>query len=608
MNTYDYIADKINKLKTQYPSLRQSKEDKADDYAFSALCIKANFYKNPELPLNDNDFDKMIVDGSNDGGADILLSNPNSEVNDLIIGQSKFRKELSYDDVFNAMVKMARFYKDMMAGNYRYKEQVCSRFIELHDKLDEDSKIHFVFYTIAPHKKSIDTARIEHEFRELLIDADDTIEVEINFAADIKKEIHDADSWKQIVDSGKIETDNGKNILRYGDDAVIVNASAFSIKQLYFLHGTNLLALNLRYHIKERKSDGVDNAITNTIDKAPETFWLKNNGITIICDDFRIDGNEVHLRNFSIVNGGQTTHQLSNNKNVTKKNTFYLTCKIIRNIGNTADEKNSFSLEIAQAANSQKPITQEDLKANAPEQISFAKAMRAVEVFYQTKRGEKIPKQYAAHQHTKIRDIGNLCMAAIFQMPFASRSNAKMFYKEMYYNYIFKSDQKQVADIGKELVYMDYYFKKKFLPAFKSTNSGGRLSFARLAKTICIAFTALAARWHQGNITDEDFTMLTSDKTEAESKSLYKNLRELGSMQSLLPPKFWLNKDVYDATLDKLFKAIIVAGTRHYSVAHRHNSTLTLTNFFKKDQNYYDILHDYWDEFQVIINEIFQED
>ena len=47
MNTYDYIKEKINGMKAQYPSLR----DKTDDYIFSALCIKANFYKSPALVL-----------------------------------------------------------------------------------------------------------------------------------------------------------------------------------------------------------------------------------------------------------------------------------------------------------------------------------------------------------------------------------------------------------------------------------------------------------------------------------------------------------------------------------------------------------------------------
>ena len=65
MDTYDYILDKINGLKAQYPSLRS----RPDDYVFSALCIKANFYKNPSLILHKEDFAEMIVDGTNDGRA-----------------------------------------------------------------------------------------------------------------------------------------------------------------------------------------------------------------------------------------------------------------------------------------------------------------------------------------------------------------------------------------------------------------------------------------------------------------------------------------------------------------------------------------------------------
>ena len=65
MNTYDYIASKIHEMKTQYPSLRS----RPDDYVFSALCVKAHFYKNPAPVLNENDFAEIIVDSPNDGGA-----------------------------------------------------------------------------------------------------------------------------------------------------------------------------------------------------------------------------------------------------------------------------------------------------------------------------------------------------------------------------------------------------------------------------------------------------------------------------------------------------------------------------------------------------------
>ena len=150
MDNYDYILDKINALKGIYPSLRS----RSNDYIFSALCVKANFYKNPALVLNESDFAEIIVDSPNDGGADILLSDPNSEDADLVIGQSKFYKTITSEQVLNAMRKMADFYKDMMAGNY---EQINSfvqrRFVTLNSEVSEESKIRFVFYTSAPEKK-----------------------------------------------------------------------------------------------------------------------------------------------------------------------------------------------------------------------------------------------------------------------------------------------------------------------------------------------------------------------------------------------------------------------------------------------------------------------
>lgn len=227
MNTYDYITDKINGMKAQYPSLR----DKTDDYVFSALCIKASFYKSPALFLHEEDFAEMIVDSSNDGGADILLTDPNSETSDLIIGQSKFYKTVSYEQVLNAMYKMADFYKDMTAGHYeRFNEKVRSRFRKLYGELGEESKIHFVFYTSAP-KNRINIKRIENKFRESFADIAQ-IEVDIFFAADIEDDIKESMLRKPSVEYGKIRIDEANNYLAYNDDdAIIVNVSAFSIKE-----------------------------------------------------------------------------------------------------------------------------------------------------------------------------------------------------------------------------------------------------------------------------------------------------------------------------------------------------------------------------------------
>lgn len=598
---YDYITEKINNLKAQYPSLRSQ----TDDYVFSALCIKANFYKSPALILNGSDFEEMIVDSPNDGGADILLSDPNSETSDLIIGQSKLYRTITAEQVLNAVRKMADFYKDMTAGHYEIvNAKVQSRFRRLHAELGDESKIHFVFYTSAP-KNRIDIKRIKKKFCEQFTDLN-AIEVDIFFAADIEDEIKESLLRKPAVEYGKIRINEANNYLAYGDDAVIVNVSAFSIKELYAEHNIDLLSQNLRYHIKGKAAGiDIDGAIRNTIDNNPVSFWLKNNGITIICDRFEIDGNIVKLWNFSIVNGGQTTYQIHRNENIDAQNFFWLPCKIIKNIGKTEDEKNAFSLEIAQAANSQKPIQPADLKANSPEQRRFVQAMKNVGILYKTKRGEDVPKKYnKPYLNTNLAEVGKLCLAAIFQEPCKSRNNPSASYNDLkYYNPIFNGNQEQIVAICKELLYIDKYFDT-FIKKFERNNKGFPIiSFARLSRRLCVAFVALVARYHRGNITDENVLGLIS--VQSDSNVLYKTFRELGDMKSLLPLKLYT--DAYDEALSILFEIIIDKGSTAYFYERKRTPDLTETNFMKNDKYYYEILADNWSTLKKKINEIFSD-
>ena len=601
MDNHEFITRKIHALKEKYPSLWA----RTDDYVFSVLCVKNHFYKDHAQIFDESDFAEIVVDGSRDGGADILLSDPNSETADLVIGQSKFHKTISHEIVLNAMRKMADFYNDMRSGHYeQFNSRVPRRFLKLDADCSDESKIHFVFYTSAPKKKSIDTTDLETKFREQFPDSS-AIEVSILFAADIRREIENAESQRFTIERGKLLIDKKQNILHYGDDAVIVNVSAASIKNLFALHGKNLLALNLRYYIRNTE---LDKKIRETIKDNPSSFWFKNNGITIICENFRIDGREVHLENFSIVNGGQTTYLLSKSE-LTAANDFYLMCKIIKIAG---DLNGEFSLEIAEAANSQKPIKPSDLRVNAPEQRTFAQAMNSVGVHYQTKRGQEVPQKFrATYLHTKMEEVGKLCLAAIFQEPCKSRNNPALSYKEdKYYTPIFKSNQAQVAQICKELLYMDYYFDKIFQPEFESANknlpnAAVKIPFANNSRRICVAFATLAARYRQGNVTDQNVTDLISDPT---SLDVYKMLRNLGDMKTLLPMRLYT--DAYDAALNKLFKAIIKVGTQTYDYVRKHkddSKALTARNFLQNDKNYYLILNEHWDTLRDYITETFSD-
>ena len=602
--SYEFISSKISALKTAYGSLRQ----KTNEHIFSALCIKANLYKNPALILNEKDFNDMIVDGQYDGGVDILLTDPNSDSSDLIIGQSKFYTTITAEDVMNALTKMALFYKDMQQGRYeQVNTTVQRRFLSLYSELGDESKIHFVFYTSAPQSR-INRANLERKFQEQFSNSNN-IEVSIYFGKDIEDEIKESESRRPTVEIGKIRIDEANNYLLYGEDAAIVNVSAFSVKKLYAQHTIDLLSRNLRYHIAGRD---IDKGIEDTIQNNPESFWLKNNGITIVCDNFSIDGREVRLWNFSIINGGQTTYMLHKSRYITEHNDLYLPCKIIKTAGETEDEKNEFSLSIAKATNTQKPIKPVDLKANSPEQVRFVQSMREVGIFYQTKRGETVPKPFReAYLNTALLEVGKLCLAGIFQLPCTSRTKPSSLYLPRYYEKIFGGNQMQIAHLCKELLYIDYYFRNSYQKKFDRENASmpdanDRIAFAHNARTLCIAFVAFASRINQKNLDTQDIqAIFDASRSDGGTDILYDIFSNIEGLNHFLPPALFASKDAYEAILDKLFYAIITAGIISFNMASSYDSTFTATNYLKKEKNYYMILRTHWATLQNEIQQIF---
>jgi hypothetical protein len=602
--SYEIIQDKIAAMKRNYPSLRE----KSDDYVFTILCVRANFYKNPALDFTDQTATEIVVDGQYDGGVDALLLDPNSEEENLIIVQSKFYQDISFDQVRAAIQKMILFYKDMDRGEYQnVNATVQRRFLTLNAEVGDESKIRFVFYTSAK-KNRIRTDRIEKILKEEFQD-NDRYEISLLYADDIVEEIKELESRRPTVESGVISIDEANNVLAYGEDAVIVNVSAFSIKELYALHNTNLLSRNLRYYIRKRD---IDDSINQTIKNEPDQFWFRNNGITIVCDYFRVDGKIVHLKDFSIVNGGQTTTLIHRSNQITKDSDLYLPCKIIKSIGDNLDEKNQFILDIAKATNSQKPIKQIDLKANAPEQVRFCSSTREVDIFYQTKRGESVPKDYKIdYKNADLAQVGKLCLAGVFQVPAASRSKPSSLYLDRFYGPIFHGNQSQVVEIVKELLYIDYFFRKKYVKEFDKQHESDIISpiaFAHNARTLCISFVALAARVKNDNIDENDLRIFFSHCSEnrAYDDYLYDVFSDIGNITSLLPKEIFKDKDKYETVLSSLFDTIIMSGFRYFQMIKRGDASINETNFLKSDQNYYEILKTDWYDISNRINAIYE--
>ena len=169
-----------------------------------------------------------------------------------------------------------------------------------------------------------------------------------------------------------------------------------------------------------------------------------------------------------------------------------------------------------------------------------------------------------------------------------------------YYNLVFDGNQSTIANLCKELLYIDYYFRKKFQKRFDTENrnrpnSQNRLAFAHNSRTICIAFVALAARYYQGNINDDDLAdVFAASRREPPYSQVYDDFKNLDDISYFIPPAVFADKDAYDDVLYKLFMIIINAGINYFSMMARFEEGLIISNFLKKDKNYYGILESGW--------------
>ena len=260
-----------------------------------------------------------------------------------------------------------------------------------------------------------------------------------------------------------------------------------------------------------------------------------------------------------------------------------------------------------------KLLKQIDLKSNAPEQVRFGNEMRNVGIFYQTKRGEVIPRDYREdYKNTDLVEVGKLCLAGIFQLPGSSRSKPSTLYLEKYYNPVFNGDQMQICSLVKELLYIDSYYKKTFITKFdkakeNSPNAAEIIPFAHNARTICISFVALASRFYYKNIKPSDLKTVFDhvNKDKAYDDYYYDIFKELDDRTVFVPKKIFECKDKYDEILYKLFEVIISSGRRYYSVKKESDSTLNESNFLKRDSNYFAILKSDWENIETKINEVF---
>lgn len=577
----DFFEYHINLMKEKYPVFRNY----ADYHIFIFLCIKYFYFY--EDAFDQDLIVEYLTDGSNDGGIDAIFNDPTSEKNDLIIIQSKYyqKTNLDTDNVAGELYKINETLKKLKSNKVsEFNDNLVTAYRNGTSQMEDNAEIKIVFFTSYQPKNKRERNRLDKSMRTYF----NKYDFEMNFKSDIEAQIELCENGKLCVDYDKIEIDQKDNFLKY-EDSIIVNISALSLQELQNRRRNGLLGMNLRYYVRQK---AVDSGIENTIYNEPENFWYKNNGILIICDDYKIDGKVIKLSNFSIVNGGQTTNRIGK---IDIENNFYLQCKVVKSKGITTEQRDKFALSIAEATNSQKPIKKADLKANTPEQVRLKERLHKEHIYYITKKGDKAPKQYdKLYQAATLEQVGKLGLASVLQMPGSARSNSQRMYNDEYYYSIFGSSSKEgvIADLLKISYYyglfLKYHIKNKgydektVLPMMKN---------GRTFQYACITFLC---KINYGVFTYDTIVSMLNNTDE-----LKVVIRQMGEMERLISKNLQNEEEIFmeifsiigDEVLGYCFSDAIYK-------AEQEQRTIAPSDYLKSDVNYYkDVIRRLWNRY-----------
>lgn len=481
-----------------------------------------------------------------------------------------------------------------MKDNYYGYASQNSKLRDHWDPTDKETKLNLKMITNSSFNFD-DENEIKNEISNIT-KSYNNLSSEIIFGDEIENEIAQLTSDAKYVESSDFELDKPNNTLYFGNEnSLIVNISAKSLKRNYAQYGkAGLFSMNLRFYVANKK---VDEGLENSIRENGNNFWYLNNGIIIVCDDYKILGNKITLKNFSIVNGGQTTSMIGM---IPFTDDFFVSAKIIKNkYVNDKENKLKFVSAVAEASNTQKPINSTDIIANRFEQKLFKETLANANIFLQIKRGdaavanlkENYPEKW---QRTKNDELAQLLYAGMYQKPGTARNNkSKLFSDERKYNCIFGT--KYTTDYIKDLLIIRSYYKEWSLLVKKDANSDAiKKGLVKNGLFFFIStFNLLAKFYFSPNL-------INKIKEQGLSNECSKRLICSKTFDHRI-----LNGE-YKEIKNKIFNVFLLIYDKYinriFMLRREIQPELAYSNFTKIDKNYLSIIDSVFDDFSYEIN------
>lgn len=406
-------------------------------HSFLHLMLDALF------PRCEEDISSLITDGGNDRGADAVYIQEIDNTAQVNIIQSKYSNSIkgsrsNFPGVeIDKLISLLRDIIDKSEDTINHTNSMLKHKIQDVWNLVSQGKI--IYFKVFLISNGLPLAHHERERFSSFCNQYDYINFEeINFSNVINLLITE----RRDKEVGTITTVDQQRYDRIDCDirGVVANVDAESyIKMISTEDGENikrhLFDENIRGFL------GIDGGynqqiFNSSISNENHLFWYLNNGITIIAKDFsyqKIRGAKLHIEDFQIVNGAQTSFSLfeAYKKHPEKISDVVLLIKVF------ASSRDDVSSQIAIATNSQARISSRDLKANDILQKRISTAFLDHGIFYERKRN-----QYENENiNSKIDSLklGQAILSYDLKQPHRSRTQSDEIFGS-YYNTIFNNN------------------------------------------------------------------------------------------------------------------------------------------------------------------------
>ncbi|MEB3884995.1 AIPR family protein [Lyngbya sp. CCY1209] len=283
--------------------------------------------------------------------------------------------------------------------------------------------------------------------------------------------------------------------------------SADQLALLYQQYGRKLFERNIRYYLG---AEGVNSAITATVQNQPEELLYLNNGLTAVCSNITLppnannDSGKFTLEGFSIVNGAQTVGSIATACNNTSS--VSPDAKLLITIIEIGKEQDTLAKKITQARNTQ----------NAVKDIYFAALEETQERLRQELAVSGIIYQYRPSIDRSLSDVITIEQAIIALACFKGKTQiivtAKKESGQLYP--LFKEELFSDRLSGIELcrsVQIFQYLEQIFTDSEAAETERRRKNFYRHGKYFILH---ILARRHQRLIKKTELVLSEDDKIE----------------------------------------------------------------------------------------------